>query len=124
VVINAKGTDIFAYDWQRDAMTRLTFDGHSNYPVWTPDGKHIAYYSTAGSSGISWVRSDGAGEPQRLMQSTNTLYPWSFSPDGRRLPYHLAYPEPGDDLWTLPLDTTDPNRPKPRQTGTIPPRID
>jgi serine/threonine-protein kinase len=112
LVINSKGTDIFAYDWQRDAMTRITFDGHSTYPVWSPDGKHIAYVSTAGGSGISWVRSDGAGEPQRLIQGSNTYYPWSFSPDGRRLAYHLSYAEPGDDLWTLPLDITDPDRPK------------
>jgi serine/threonine-protein kinase len=80
-------------------------------PVWTPDGKHIAYFSTSGGFGIFWVRSDGSGAPQRLLRSSNTLYPWSFSPDGRRLAYHAAYDKPGDDLWTVTLDTTDPDRP-------------
>jgi len=112
MVVNTRGTDILVYDWQRSATIRLTFDGHAKLPVWSPDGKHIAFFSTSNGSGISWVRSDGAGEPIRLLQSPDALYPSSFSPDGRRLAYHKAYTDKGDDLWTLPIDTTDPDHPK------------
>src|SRR5439155_22073296 len=39
-----KGDDIYAYDWRRDILTRLTFTEQGNrYPVWTRDGKHMAY---------------------------------------------------------------------------------
>jgi serine/threonine-protein kinase len=113
LVVSSQGNDIFVYDWTQDAMRRLTFDGHSAVPVWHPDGKHLAFQSTTGGFGISWMRSDGAGEPQRLLDSAENAYPKSFSPDGRRLAFHKVYPEPGDDLWTLPLDITDPDHPKP-----------
>ena len=104
-------TDIFVYDWQREAMTRLTFSG-GRAPVWTPDGKHIAFQSDNG--GISWIRSDGAGKLEQLTDRRNSrLYPSSFSPDGRRLAYFGGNLDTGYDLWTLPLDLSDPDRPKP-----------
>ncbi len=105
----AKGLDIYVYDMQRDAISRLTFDGKQNlWPLWTPDGKHIIYGS--GFSGIWWIRADGAGEAQRLLEG-NTLIPNSLSSDGRRLAYtsNGAKKESG----TLPLDLTDPEHPKP-----------
>jgi len=43
VISDSSGADIYSYDWQRETMTRLTFGGRGQTPVWTPDGKHIAY---------------------------------------------------------------------------------
>jgi serine/threonine-protein kinase len=59
-----------------------------------------------------WTRSDGAGGPQKLLDSPNNVVPWSFSPDGRRLAYFEVNPDTGYDIWTLPLGTAD-NSPKP-----------
>ena len=44
----AKGTEqnIWIYDLDRATMSRLTFDrGPDTYPVWFPDGVHVAYRS-------------------------------------------------------------------------------
>ena len=38
---------------------------------------------------------------------------YSFSPDGKRLAFTETTTETNYDLWTLPLDTTDPEHPKP-----------
>jgi serine/threonine-protein kinase len=102
---------IAVYDLARGATIRLANDRNGNnlFPVWTLDGSHLVYHSP---SGIWWVRSDGSGAPQLLYRpKTGNAIPWSFSPDG-----HLAFHEQGDDtgrdLWTLPLDTTDPDHPK------------
>jgi serine/threonine-protein kinase len=63
------------------------------------------------------MRSDGSGEPQKLLERKNTgvgLRPQSFTPDGRRLAYDdNARTGAAVEIWTLPLDLTDPERPKP-----------
>jgi serine/threonine-protein kinase len=107
--------NIWVYDPQRGSTLRLSFDSATDaYPVWTPDGKHIVYNSRAGGGGIWWVRSDGSDQPQLLYEAKNgTAIPGSFTPDGRRLAFHQAAADTGRDIWTLPLDLTDPDHPKP-----------
>ena len=99
--------DVWVYEWQRDTMTRLTFGGGLNdVPVWSPDGRYIAFEVRGSALGtIFWVRSDGAGKPQALLQSKNRQYPWSFSPDGKRLAFTEQSPETQRDIWTVPLET-------------------
>jgi serine/threonine-protein kinase len=106
--------DIQVYDWQRDTMTRLTFTQTNAFPVWTPDGKHIAFqFGSPGGHFIRWVRADGAGEAQPLLESKGSVEPNWFSPDGKRLAYTEQAVGTGSDLWTLPLDVSDPEHPKP-----------
>jgi serine/threonine-protein kinase len=106
--------NISVYDPQRGSTLRLSFDSATDaYPVWTPDGKHIVYNSRAGAGGLWWVRSDGSDQPQLLYQAKNgTAIPGSFTPDGRRLAFHQPAADTGRDIWTLPLDLTDPDHPK------------
>jgi serine/threonine-protein kinase len=109
---SGNGTDIYVYELERETMTRLTFGGHSLVPVWAPDGKHIAFQSSAGDFGIWWIRSDGSGEAQMLLETQTNARPWSFSPDGKHLAYHENGPETGFDIGTVTLDTSDPDHPK------------
>jgi Tol biopolymer transport system component len=99
--------DVWVYEWQRDTMTRLTFGGGTNdVPVWSPDGRYIVFEVRGSALGtIWWVRSDGAGKPQVLLQSKNRQYPWSFAPDGKRLAFTEQSPETQRDIWTVPLET-------------------
>ena len=45
--------DIFVYEWRRDVMRRLTFDGGHRSPAWTPDGRYLIFY---GAGGLFWAR--------------------------------------------------------------------
>jgi serine/threonine-protein kinase len=106
--------DIFNYDLQRGVMGRITFDGAGNrWPVWTPDGKYIDYAPWAGW--IWWARADGSLQPQRILETKGVTGPQSFSPDGRR----LAYLHTGEGMLVLPLDTSDPDHPKPGKPGSV-----
>jgi serine/threonine-protein kinase len=101
-VTEESGTDIWVYDWQRDTMTRLTFTGTAQSPLWSLDGRFIVF--RAPGEGTSVTRSDGAGKPQPLTESKNIQYPWSFTPDGKRLAF-IESSTGAYHLWTVPLES-------------------
>jgi serine/threonine-protein kinase len=109
--------DIQVYDIQRGFMTRLTSNNSQNtYPVWAPGGRHIAFRAQRGSDiHLDWIRSDGGGQEQTLLTSKTELRLYSFSPDGKRLAYAENSPDTNFDIYTLPLDLSDPEHPKPGQ---------
>jgi len=93
--------DIWVYDLQRDAMTRLTFSGEFNEsPIWSPDSQYVVFASVG--RGIFWTRSDGGGQPQALITRKNYLVPTSFTHDGKRLAYYEFEGNP--QVWTVPLE--------------------
>jgi serine/threonine-protein kinase len=108
------GADIAVYNLASTSLTKVTFNSQGNrYPVWAPDGKHILYLSQAGgASSFWWIRTDGSSEPQRLFESKDDLVPASISPDGHWLAYTATGSNTALDIWTLPLDLSDPEHPK------------
>jgi Tol biopolymer transport system component len=111
---SGNGVDISIYDVQNDTLSRLTFSGQVSFnPVWTPDGKHIAFQTRmGGKNSMFWVRSDGAGGVQKLIDG-NLVTPYSISADSRHLAYYDQSATSQFQIWTLPLDVTDPDHPKP-----------
>jgi Tol biopolymer transport system component/predicted Ser/Thr protein kinase len=111
----ARGLDIWVKDIDRDSPSRLSFfPGSNGSPVWTPDGKYIVFRSeTPAAPGPYIVRSDGSGEPQRLMDSkVNELpTPYSFSPDGKRLAFYASGNSGSPDIFTAPVEG-DPGHPR------------
>jgi serine/threonine-protein kinase len=96
--------DIWIYDIFRGTPIRLTFTGGNQNPVWTPDGKRIAFSSNrSGSWNVFWKPADGSGEAEQL--TTGELAPWatSMSPNGKFLAFHQNDPRTSTDIWVLPL---------------------
>jgi Tol biopolymer transport system component len=109
--------DIYVRAFGAENSIRITFDpsASSRHPIWSPNGTHLAY---AGKSGIWWTRADGGGQPVRILEGDPPPTPWSFAagdtPRQVRLVYHKASGSINTrDIWVLPLDLTDPDRPKP-----------
>ena len=100
--------DVWVYEWERDKISRLTTEGRDNkYPVWTPDGRRVAFASTRGddaSPNLYWQRTDGTGEAVRLTRSKNAQVPMSWHPTGRALAYGELNPEGGGEIMILPLE--------------------
>ena len=75
--------DIWLWDFDRETLSRLTFDGRTDsYSVWMPDGQHVIYRS--GSQGVYRRAADGTGEAERLTDE-DAPFPYTISPDGARL---------------------------------------
>jgi serine/threonine-protein kinase len=105
-ILEKGNQDVWVYDPQRDAITRLTSSGFNTSPVWSPDGQYVVFAKIG--QGIYEARADGATPPQALTGGKTTQVPWSFTRDGKR----LAYYESGDlkagaassQIWTVPLE--------------------
>jgi Tol biopolymer transport system component len=110
-------TDIWIYDFERENMLRLTTTAQNNRaPIWTPDGKHLAFAcDPPGGQAICWIRADGVGETQRLIQNQFAPVAFSFSPDGKVLACWQSYSSSraSTAIWMLPLDLSDPDNPRP-----------
>jgi Tol biopolymer transport system component len=105
MMITGGTIDVWVYDFDRATLTRLTTEGSSQYPVWSPDGRNIAYRSTrSGSRNLFWKSADGATAQERLTLSERVQTPWSFSHDRAVLAYDEQSAETGKDIWMLPLD--------------------
>jgi Tol biopolymer transport system component len=103
VAIQDQGSQIWLYDFARGTFTRLTFEGNINLvPVWTPDGKRIAFNSNRdGPFNIFWQLADGSGGLERLTTSEYLQAPMSWSPDGQLQAFLEVNPVTQRDIWVL-----------------------
>ncbi len=103
--IDTGQSDIFVLDLARGIRTRLTFGPGSNAsPVWSPDGKWIAYTSDRnGHSNIYRKSSDGSGTEELLLTDEQIIITSDWTRDGKYLLYTRG-PVGGTDIWALPLE--------------------
>ena len=102
--LNTAIATIWIRDLASNLKTRLTFsDGAHLTPLWSPDGKEVAFTSNQ-QAAIS-VKTIGSSAPERtLLSSPNPIYQAisDWSRDGRYLMYEQGTGV-NTDLWVLPL---------------------
>jgi dipeptidyl aminopeptidase/acylaminoacyl peptidase len=77
--------------------------GAHSQPRWSPDGRRLAYVSTAeGGRAQLFVRWMESGEAVRLTGLPETPSSLAWSPDGRRLAYSMLVPDEGTKLGAAP----------------------
>jgi len=104
VVRDGASQDVWVYDIERDAMTRLTFGSETfASTIWSRDGRYVVFGSIG--NGLYWARADGGGEPRLLVPGKAITFPFSFSPDGKRLAYYDVSGTP--QIWTVPVEPGD-----------------
>jgi len=84
--------NLWVYDLSGRPPYRLTTEGHSINPVWTPDSKRVAFAYTPGiytgsPPNLFWMPADGSTSHAEPLAppSPNRQFPGSWSPDGREL---------------------------------------
>jgi serine/threonine-protein kinase len=113
IQVSEAQAQIHTYDFARDSLTRLSFEGSSWHPTWSQDGQELIYagYREDGST-ILRQRVDGIGEEDlvltaehRQLIDATTFDPYTVSPDGRHLLITTwGNLETGGDIWLLALD--------------------
>jgi Tol biopolymer transport system component len=97
--------DIWVLDLARNVRTRLTFGPVSNtYPVWSPDGKWVAYTSDRnGHSNLYRKRSDGSGAEELFLTDDLVTVASDWSADGKTLFYSRGPAGSNWEVWALSL---------------------
>ncbi len=98
--------DIWLRDLARGSATRLTFaksGASKRYPVWSPDGRRIVYYSIPERNPMARA-SDGSSAEEQLVQGSREQTVDDWSPDGRWLVTEASDEKAGSDLWLFPAE--------------------
>jgi serine/threonine protein kinase len=97
--------DVWVLDLSTNFASRFTFDPASSHmPVWSPDGRRIAFASgRQGPWDLYEKMSNGGGQDELLLKSADQKYVTDWSRDGRFILYHAGTGETKRDVWVLPL---------------------
>ncbi len=107
VAAQSSRSNIWLIDLLRGTPARLTFDASTDsFPLWSPDGKTIAFDSSPGGIPNLFVKpANGSGNQERIMPPSaglwQALYDWSR--DGRYILYLKLGAKTGPDLWIFDL---------------------
>ncbi len=90
-------TDTWLLDLARGISTRFTFE-RSVDPVWSPDGRSVAF-ARRGNPNRIYRKSVDGGDELLVWEGSEVRNPDSWSPDGRLIAYHGA----GRSIGVVPL---------------------
>lgn len=68
-----------------EAVPLTVSDAHDEMPVWSLDGKYIAFASNRSGNFDVYVMSANGGTPTRLTYNSSNDYPYDFSPDNKNV---------------------------------------
>jgi eukaryotic-like serine/threonine-protein kinase len=72
--------DVWVLDIGQRVWARLTTNGISDKPIWTPDGRRVVYSS---NDDLWWIAADGSGRPESLLVAAGSHFAGSVTRDGR-----------------------------------------
>ena len=94
--------DVWICDLASGALTRLTVGSIGAHPVWSPDGKRLAFATSRLRQTVFARNSDGTGTEEALGTPGHPFIPSSWAPDGRTLAVTSGFP--ATDIWMLTVE--------------------
>lgn len=95
-------SDIWSYDIDRGALTRVTFGGEHRAPIWNADGRSVVFASRIGGVFNLFERTFDGSAPARIAIAGHHRIPSAASNDGGVV-YTEFEADTGEDLWTMPI---------------------
>lgn len=85
IVFSYQG-DLFTVNSNGGLATQITSHvAHDYHPIWSPDGKHIAFASDRHGNFDVFIVAATGGAPTRLTYHSSNDTPYDFSPDGKKI---------------------------------------
>jgi serine/threonine protein kinase len=81
--------------------------GMTEYPRWSPDGRHFVYEAVTEGSWDLWMVSADGKNPQRLTSEPGNERSAAWSPDGK----FLYFVKDERTVWRIPMDSNKPTGP-------------
>src|SRR5467141_2019103 len=95
---NRNASNIWMASTSGGSATQLTQSGHDSSPVWSPDGKALAFLSSRGGDSQVYLLSMDGGEAHALTKVSTGADIVKWSPDGKMIAFtSLVYPDCKDD---------------------------
>ena len=103
--IEGPAHDLYSYELSRGVTTRLTFDGASHWPMWSPTGDRIAFRSWKTNGMTLWsMPVNQSRREEQLPAAGHMLSPESWSPDGKTIAYLRMDDMRHFDVWEFLLE--------------------
>lgn len=77
-----------------NAVQLTTQSSYECNPVWSPDGKQIAFASDRDGNFDIYIMSVNGGSAQKLTKHSSAEYPSAFTPDGKYVVFSAAIQDP------------------------------
>lgn len=106
-IMDPANMDAWIYELDHGPLVRVTWDpAQDGYPLWTPDGKRIVFWSRQGGTAANlYLRSaDLTGSDERLTTSPNAQRPFSWARNGRLLVFQEYSPATKMDIGVVPIE--------------------
>ena len=106
-IMDPVNMDAWIYELDHGPLVRVTWNpAQDGYPLWTPDGKRIAFWSAQGGGvrGLYLRSADLTGSDERLTTSPNDQLPFSWARDGKLLVFQEYSPDTRMDIGVVPIE--------------------
>jgi len=112
IEIEGPNHDFYIYDFARSVLSKMTSDGVSHWPVWSPDGTHLVYRAGPMMSWKMWEMPADRSRPAALVRGEGLAQSAeSWSPDGHAIAYTALTREAGGHIMVASLEGDRPSRP-------------
>ena len=81
-----------------NAIQLTTQSSYEMNPVWSPDGRYLAFASDRKGNFDVFIMPSTGGAPTRLTTNSASELPWAFSPDGKYIYFSAAIQDPASSV--------------------------